>query len=786
MGSRHAMLRPARMIAAVVAFVVAFSVPSFAVTTTLSTNGDTYLRGSNQNDGTKTFLRLRSSGDNRALVRFDQAQILAAMNAGVLISAQLELFIELNNDSWGSSGREIDVHRVTTNWTERGATHNCPIDTNTSNGSPDCPVQWNNGNFDPTATASFLQTNGVTGAVQFDVTADVQAFISGTNNFGWIVKKLSESAGGVVEYTSRDGTANQEPKLILDIAPPTSTPTSTPSDTPTATPTSTPTNTFTATATFTPDTNCAPQPILGCRQSIQENKSLLLLKDKIGTNDKLIFKWIKGEATDLSVLGDPVVDTAYSLCLYDETAGVPSLVLETIVPPAGSCNGKPGWKWNKSGFRFKDTALFNGGIKTITLKSGTTGKAKIVVKGLGGNLSLPPLPLQQDQRVIAQLKNDFMGGQCFEARFSGPAKKNEIGFYKDKGDAPVTFLPTATHTFTFTPTATPVGSAATATATATDTPTSPPGAPTDTPTNTPTPTPTSTPLPGLGTNTCVLDPGQSQLLLTLETSPLGVSPSGSISMDCSAVDPVTGVSLCTCDVISIDAIPLLGIGDVCVASAGACPVAEYDCDGGSPLDLDHFSDHDIGNCTNNASCSASCDAFCTALGSTHIQQASSCEGFCVGGPNDEMACVEDADCPSGNCPGLEPAQGGVHAGDCNCSCQAANVGSPSSAGTFTCGLGLAITVERDNDQICGNVPPAISLAPLCGALTSARADGVLEHVNSKKGKNNDIGPLNTTGTGLACSTFGGGSVTGLKLVGYLAFFDSSLTDIFVQETFICQ
>ena len=770
----------------VVAAIVALSAPSYATTTTLSTNGDTYLRGSNQNDGTKTFLRLRSSGDNRALVQFDQAQILAAMNAGVLISAQLELFIELNNDSWGSSGREIDVHRVTTNWTELGATHNCPIDTDTSNGSPDCPVQWNNGDFAPTATASFLQTNGVTGAVQFDVTADVQAFISGTNNFGWIVKKLSESAGGVVEYTSRDGTANQEPKLILDIAPPTSTPTSTPSDTPTATPTNTPTNTFTATATFTPDTNCAPQPILGCRQSIQENKSLLLLKDKSGTKDKLIFKWIKGEATDISVLGDPVVDTTYSLCLYDETAGVPSLVLETIVPPAGSCNGKPCWKSNKSGFRFKDTALVNGGIKTITLKSGTTGKSKIVVKGLGGNLNLPPLPLQQDQRVIAQLKNDFMGGQCFEARFSGPAKKNQSDFYKDKGDAPVTFLPTATQTFTFTPTATPVGSAATATATATDTPTSPPGAPTDTPTDTPTPTPTSTPLPGLGTNTCVLDFGQSQLLLTLETSVLGVNPSGSVSIDCSAVDPVTGISLCTCDVISIDAIPLLGVGDVCVASGGACPVAEYDCDGGSPLDLDHYSDHDVGNCTSNAGCAASCDAFCTALGSTHTRQASSCEGFCLGGPNDEMACVEDADCPSGNCPGLEPVQGGIHAGDCNCSCQATNVGSPSSAGTFTCGLGLAITVERDNDQICGNVPPAISLPPLCGALTSARADGVLEHVNSKPKKSDDIGPLNTTGAGLACNTFGGGSVTGLKLVGYLAFFDSSLTDIFVQETFVCQ
>ncbi len=768
------------------AIAVMLSTSAFAATTTLSTNGDTYLRGSNQNDGTQTFLRVRSSGDNRALVQFDHAAIVSALNAGVLITAHLELFIEFNNNSWGD-GREVDVHRVTREWTELGATHNCPIDTNPSNSSPDCAVQWDNGEFDATPTATFLQTNGVTGAVQFDVTADVQAFLTGTDNFGWIVKKRSESAGGVIEYTSRDGTANQEPKLILDIAPPTFTPTSTPTDTPTTTPTSTPTDTFTATATFTPNPNCAPEPILGCRQSLQENKSLLLIKDKGGLKDKLIFKWIKGEPFDQTEFGDPLSATTYTLCIYDENSGVPSLVTQALVPPGGTCNNRDCWKSTKTGFRFKDSTTTNDGIQKITLKSSLVpGKSKIVLKGKGPNLQLPPLPLQQDQKVIAQLKNDFNGGQCFEARFSGPPKKNENDFFKDKGDPAITFPPTPTFTFTFTPTATPAGSAATATPTGTDTPTPPPGLPTDTPTATPTATPTDTPLPGLGTGTCELDDLNSSLRLQLEQSPLIVNPSGEIEIDCAATDPGTGITQCTCELIEIDAIPILGLGDVCVFPAGPCPETKYDCNGGSPLDLDHYSDHDIGNCTSNPDCSAQCDSFCDALGPTHVQQASSCEGFCLDGPNANMACTQDSDCPDSSCPGKEPAAGGIHAGECNCSCQGDELGSPSVAGDIACSLGLQITVETDQDQVCGNTPPSIVLPPICGALTSADAEGVLEHVNSKNGNNNDIGPLSKSGAPLSCTNFAANNLAGLELVGYLGFFDTTLNDILVEQTFVCQ
>ncbi len=815
----------------VIALLSSVAAPSAAVITTLSTNADTYINNGNQNNGTDTFLRVRGTGLNRPLVRFDHAAILAATNGGVLQSATLRLFIELNNDAWGT-GREIDVHRLLENWTELGATGNCGIDTNTGNISPDCAVQWAGGNFNPVASASYLQTNGQTGLVSIDVTADVAAFISGTPNYGWLIKKRAEGQNGIVEYTSREGTATQEAKLVLDVFfPPTNTPTRTPTVTPTRTSTNTPTlthtptltltptltrtptrtptqtRTFTSTPTFTPDPMCGAQPLSGCRQSTVGNKSLLLLKDKGGPDDKLIFKWIRGEATDKSDFAFPVTASTYTMCIYDQTGGVSSLSLQALVPPGGTCDGNPCWKETGKGYRYKDRTLGNDGIKLINLKSGIAGKAKIIVKAQGTNLNLPALPLDQNQTVIAQVKHNFGAGDCWEARFSSPPKKNNASQFKDKGDPPITFVPTATNTrthtptatptgtsaATFTPTGTPTGSAATLTPTSTATNTPTLGANTNTPTATPTVTPTRTPTathtsaPGLGTQVCTLDDTTSRLFLQLSTSGLLLRPAGSLEIDCGATNPGTGQSLCTCDVIEIDAIPLLGIGDVCVAPAGPCPAAKYECDGGAPLGLDLYADHDIGpNCASNAGCATQCDAFCATLGASYTRLASSCEGFCAGGPNNEAACTSDAECPDAQCPGREPSQGGPHAGDCNCSCQAKEIGAASVAGTLSCNLGLKITVERDNDQVCGNAVPSISLPPICGALTAGATQGVLEHEGSQTGAGADLGPRNVTGIPRSCANFAAGSLTGLELAGYLPFYDSSLGDILAEQEFRCQ
>ncbi|MBI1817096.1 MAG: Ig-like domain-containing protein [Deltaproteobacteria bacterium] len=193
-----------------------------AQTVTLAPVGDTYLRSgsANQNQGSDTILRVQQSGNNRALVRFDQAAIATAVGSGTVASATLELYVQTNANNWGTTGRSVDALRLTADWTELGATWNCRIDSNTGNSSADCSSQWNGGSFATTATASKLHANTLTGWVQFDVTADVRAFLTGTLNYGWVIKKTDESQNGQVDYTSRQGTAGNAPRLVLVVESP--------------------------------------------------------------------------------------------------------------------------------------------------------------------------------------------------------------------------------------------------------------------------------------------------------------------------------------------------------------------------------------------------------------------------------------------------------------------------------------------------------------------------------------------------------------------------------------
>jgi hypothetical protein len=381
-----------------------------------------------------------------------------------------------------------------------------------------------------------------------------------------------------------------------------------------------------------------------------------------------------------------------------------------------------------------------------------------------------------------------------------------------------TGLPTGTAA-TMTPTAMPTGTSATEVPTdtpaqATNTPAPPtntavpptntappsntPVPPTNTPTQTPTRTPTSTPTfthtQGVTSRTCVLNSaleGGSRLFLRTAAAGVLVRPTGSFEIACEAPGP-NGQASCTCDVNEFDAIPLLGIGDVCVAPAGPCPAGVQACDGGRAIDLDLKADHNIGTCTSQGNCAAQCDTHCAGFGATYSRQDSTCEGFCAGGASLDMACTDDAGCPGSNCPGKEPAQGGVHAGACNCTCIGRGLGAPAVAGSIACNLGLAITVERDNNQICGDVPASITLAPVCGALSTRYAQGLTLQANNRTGaadrlppgRNSD--PLMKTGVPKTCDQFNADNLTGMKFVGYLQFWDSALGDILTEEEFVCQ
>lgn len=192
-------------------------------TAVFETVADTYLRrGSpNQSLGGETILEIKSGpANNRVLVRFDVAAVAAAVGQGTLVSAELELFIQTNGGGWGASGRAIDVHRVTSAWTEAGATWNCAADANPANTQPDCNPRWNGGSVDPAVSATRVHTNTLTGAVRFDLTQDVAAQLAGAEHFGWSIERGAGVTAGNVDYVAREGAAGQAPRLIVVYGPP--------------------------------------------------------------------------------------------------------------------------------------------------------------------------------------------------------------------------------------------------------------------------------------------------------------------------------------------------------------------------------------------------------------------------------------------------------------------------------------------------------------------------------------------------------------------------------------
>jgi hypothetical protein len=202
---------------------------------------DTYIRSgnSNRNHGAATAMQVRSSGDNRALVRFEQSAISSAVGGGTVLSAKLRLTITDNGDNWGGTGRTVDVHRLLADWAEgngtesdrgtgNGATWNCATDSIIQNLVKNCSgsTEWemgqpNNPSVHPwfeASTATQTITNGQSGVVEFDVTTDVASFVSGAaDNYGWIIKKTNEGQNGQVGFGTKE--SSFAPELVIVFQP---------------------------------------------------------------------------------------------------------------------------------------------------------------------------------------------------------------------------------------------------------------------------------------------------------------------------------------------------------------------------------------------------------------------------------------------------------------------------------------------------------------------------------------------------------------------------------------
>lgn len=186
-------------------------------TDTLPAIADTYVRQGppNTNHGQEPLLSIASGSQQRVLVRFDERQMGTLVCGGDLLSARLRLHAVTNGGNWSSNGRPVSAHRVTTGWSELGATWNCPIDGNTTNQQADCGAPWNGGSFSAVPSATVVHTNTTLGWVEFDVTADARALLGGGANYGWILSKSATAQNGAVDYASREGNPALAPQLVL-------------------------------------------------------------------------------------------------------------------------------------------------------------------------------------------------------------------------------------------------------------------------------------------------------------------------------------------------------------------------------------------------------------------------------------------------------------------------------------------------------------------------------------------------------------------------------------------
>lgn len=180
------------------------------------------------NEGANEVLRIQSTGKNRVLVAFD----LEGVSLANLATARLVLTVSDLANNWGSSGRTVSAHRLLAPWTEGngwavggdgsgqgpGVTWACATDAEIGDQQPQCGgSNWDGGLFAPATSPGVLHTNGLSGELSWDVTADV---IAGAP-YGWILLKDLENQNGKVFYHSREGAASLGtptlgPRLVLE------------------------------------------------------------------------------------------------------------------------------------------------------------------------------------------------------------------------------------------------------------------------------------------------------------------------------------------------------------------------------------------------------------------------------------------------------------------------------------------------------------------------------------------------------------------------------------------
>ena len=235
------------------------------------------------------------------------------------------------------------------------------------------------------------------------------------------VNNTDFGAALAASHTTGSGGSARVDQVRITVYHAVPTPTMTGTPTPTITATWTPSPTPTATASIAV---CPASPAIGC--AAPGKASLRLTDNSNPSARKFKWRWQRG-TMQTGELGDPLRDTSYALCVYDDE----TLLAELVVFSSGVCGHAPCWKSLRGGgFAYRNSDTNENGIATAVLRVGA-GTAAIEVKAKRGNLTFP-MPIRQTDAVTVQLvKNLGSGLQCWTSRFVAPAQRSTHDNFED-------------------------------------------------------------------------------------------------------------------------------------------------------------------------------------------------------------------------------------------------------------------------------------------------------------------------------------------------------------------
>jgi hypothetical protein len=193
--------------------------------TTLVAIKDAVVRAARyRNEGANPTLRL-SGRTSRVLIGFDAPSI---PRENVRKARLVLTMLEGTRPHGVGLGRQVGVYPVLTEWVEGngksadllasertrgsgpGTTWSCPVDPDIADHRPGCDVFWKGAQPSGNATDSIDLTSRTDGAMEWDVTADVQRGVS-----TWVLDLLGT---GRVRYYAREGTTSNAvaPHLIVE------------------------------------------------------------------------------------------------------------------------------------------------------------------------------------------------------------------------------------------------------------------------------------------------------------------------------------------------------------------------------------------------------------------------------------------------------------------------------------------------------------------------------------------------------------------------------------------